>query len=94
MHRGELDIITRHPHWQFFGTCTFRKEPTLPAGIRRMMGLFFRTAKLGEVRFPQVVWALRPELGEMTGRAHFHYLLTVPGLSSSIGSSLRNSRKS
>lgn len=86
MHRGELDIISRYPLWQFFGTCTFKEEPSFASGHKRVMGLLFRVAKLATVDFSRVVWVLRPESGEKTGRTHFHYLLRVPGLPASVGS--------
>ena len=82
MNRGELDIITRYPFWQFFGTLTFKGgvAPRLERSKGRAMGLLFRASGLAEVPFASVVWALRPEEGEITHRGHFHYLLGSSGM--------------
>lgn len=62
--------------WQFFGTLTFKSE-RLPERVR--LSLYFtlmrEVAKQFRVYFPSLLWCLRMELGEMTARRHFHYLL-------------------
>jgi hypothetical protein len=62
--------------WQFFGTLTF-KQLRLPERVR--IGMFFAAlrefADTYQVHFPKLLWCLRFEKGEATGRPHFHYLL-------------------
>ena len=62
--------------WQFFGTLTFKSE-RLPERVR--LSVYFammrKVAKQFRVFFPHLLWCLRLEKGEGTGRAHFHYLL-------------------
>lgn len=62
--------------WQFFGTLTFRSE-RLPEQIRRSMwiALCRKTSSDFGLYFPNLLWCLRQERGEMTDRRHFHYLL-------------------
>ena len=61
--------------WDIFGTLTFRSVPS----TRRAFGQVWRhlryAAELSEQRYSRLLLALRPELGELGGRFHFHYLL-------------------
>jgi hypothetical protein len=62
--------------WQFFGTLTFIQE-RLPENVRmKMLFAFLRTiADKYKIHFSRLLWCVRYELGEITGRPHFHYLL-------------------
>ena len=62
--------------WQFFGTLTFKSE-RLPERVRlsAYFALMRTVAKQFRVFFPHLLWCLRQEDGESTGRRHFHYLL-------------------
>lgn len=63
-------------HWQFFGTLTFKKERMAE---RHRLGMWFallrQTGKQFKTPFPNLLWILRQERGELFGRTHFHYLL-------------------
>jgi hypothetical protein len=65
--------------WNFFGTLTFRKIP--PRELQKKC--IFHYLRLVAQAFGSnnwkwdIQWAVRHELGEMTGRPHFHYLLKV-----------------
>lgn len=63
--------------WQFFGTLTWKSE-RLPERVRVSMffALLRRLAGWHRVHFRFVVWALRLEKGEISGRNHFHFLMT------------------
>src|SRR5260221_5633943 len=75
MHNPELLSLARI-EWQFFCTFTFKSE-RLTDRIR--LAIFFallRTqARNFGVHFKSLVWALRRESGERTGRLHFHALI-------------------
>jgi len=63
--------------WQFFGTLSFKSE-RLPERLRVSMwfALAREVARWTHVHFTKnLVWVLRMEAGEATGRLHFHYLL-------------------
>ena len=62
--------------WQLFCTLTFKRE-RMSDDIRRSM-VFAWLRKLGNnfrVHFKKIIWCLRAELGEATGRKHFHALI-------------------
>jgi len=61
--------------WQLFGTLTFTSE-RLPeaARIKMWFALARQSSSAFRVYFPSAIWCLRQELGEATGRKHFHYL--------------------
>ena len=63
--------------WQFFGTLTF-KSGRMPERVRLSMyfAMLRAVCKEFKIHFKRSVWCLRLEQGEMTGRWHFHYLLT------------------
>lgn len=71
----EIHVLNRI-HWQFFGTVTFRSERL---SERKRFGMCFallrQTSKEFQVPFRRLLWVLRREDGEKTGRTHFHYLL-------------------
>ena len=62
--------------WQFFGSLSFKSE-RLPERVR--LAVYFAmmrgVAKQFRAYFPDLLWCLRQERGEMTARRHFHYLL-------------------
>ena len=62
--------------WQIFGTLTFKKQRLSEA--RRLKMWFAEVRTLGRwwhVYFPELLWVLRIEQGERTGRTHFHCLI-------------------
>lgn len=63
-------------YWQLFASLTFKQE-RLPERIR--LRIFFawlrELAGWYRVYFHRLVWCLRQERGEMTGRRHFHCLI-------------------
>ena len=71
----EIHAMSR-VNWQFFGTLTFKKE-RMPTAVRIKLwfALARALAKWYGVRFPNLLWVLRTEQGEVTGRAHFHCLI-------------------
>jgi len=71
----EIHILNRIP-WQLFWTGTFANP--LPSAHRRRNMLFAflrKVAALQRVHFKRMLWTVRDELGELTGRPHFHALL-------------------
>jgi len=62
--------------WDVFGTLTFK---SVPSSERKAFGLAWahmhHAAKLVGRPYSKLLIALRPELGELYGRFHFHYLL-------------------
>ena len=62
--------------WQLFVTLTFKQEK-LPEHVRRSM--FFAWLRSGadffRVHFKKMVWVLRLEAGERTGRLHYHAVI-------------------
>lgn len=75
MELPEIHLINKID-WQIFGTLTFKKE-RMPNGARtRMFFAQVRTlAKWYHVFFPELLWVLRTEQGELTGRTHQHCLI-------------------
>ena len=67
--------------WDVFGTLTF-EDPIPPLSVIDKCGAEFirRVAKhIYEVSNPnKYIWAMRYELGEKTGRPHFHFLTAPP----------------
>jgi hypothetical protein len=63
--------------WELFGTLTFRRE-RLPEHIRVSMffSLLRKLARNKHVYFPNMIWALRQEVG-LGGRYHLHFLLAA-----------------
>jgi len=62
--------------WQFFCTLTHRTTKLSERKRYHILYAFLRsTAKLYGVHFSRLYWAARSELGELTGRPHFHLLL-------------------
>jgi hypothetical protein len=68
--------VLKEVGWQFFGTLTFKQE-RLPERIRLSMWfkLVRKLARDHRVKFHKLLWCLRQEHGEATGRRHFHFLL-------------------
>ena len=61
--------------WDVFGTLTFRSVPPPKRAHGRAWALMRRAAELVQRPYSQLLIGLRAELGEMTGRFHFHFLL-------------------
>ena len=73
----------RRIEWQLLGTFTFKSD-RLPERVRKSM-YFAWLRGLGrrvQVKFPDLLWCLRQEAGEIGGRLHFHHL--VAGLPESV----------
>jgi hypothetical protein len=62
--------------WQFFGTLTF-KSLKVKEGVwlKMYFSMIREQADNFGVHFSKILWALRYELGEQTGRPHFHALI-------------------
>lgn len=61
--------------WDVFGTLTFRSVPPTKKAYGRAWEFFRQVAELVQRPYSHLLIALRAELGEMTGRFHFHFLL-------------------
>ena len=74
--------------WDFFGTLTFAKVPPLYVRKACICEYLRRVAKAFRLKDWKwgLFYAVRHEYGEMTNRAHFHFLLTIPHLSPNIHS--------
>lgn len=83
---GELDAISRFRGWQYFGTLTFAQPvPGLAASRKLVFAHLYRAAKLLKSPFSRLVWVLRAEHGEKTGRLHYHFLLGAGTLKPNLG---------
>jgi hypothetical protein len=75
MHKPELFALSQID-WQFFATLTFRKSN---ASARKARSMFDRLVGLQArnfgVHYRNIIWCLRCEFGEATGRKHFHALI-------------------
>jgi hypothetical protein len=75
MEAPEIHVLNRIG-WQVFGTLTFKSE-RLPERVR--VSLFFALLRESKAIFGlkliRLLWCLRQESGEVTGRRHFHFLL-------------------
>ncbi len=81
MHNPELHSLSR-VEWQFFCTLTFRSENLTDRVRLSMFFSWLRTsAELSGVHFKRLLWCLRREKGEGTGRLHYH--VVIAGLPSS-----------
>ncbi len=61
--------------WDVFGTLTFRSVPSAKIAYGRAWALMRLAAELVQQPYSRLLLTLRAELGEMTGRFHFHFLL-------------------
>jgi hypothetical protein len=62
--------------WQLFSTLTFKSLKVNDATkLKMFFALMRRQAANFGVHFRQILWVLRYELGESTGRPHFHALI-------------------
>jgi hypothetical protein len=62
--------------WQLFASLTFKSEKLSDAMRARMFfALVRKQAKHFGVHFKQIIWCLRSERGEATGRKHLHALI-------------------
>lgn len=75
MHNPELHSLAGI-NWQFFCTFTFARE-RVPVGVRASMffALLRNQAFNSGVHFKRLVWCLRTERGDQTGRLHFHSVI-------------------
>ena len=69
--------------WQFFCTLTwanqgsFKRPPSPRRQVCAAFAFFREAAHVAGVHFKKSMWCLRYETGEMTGRDHYHCLLSV-----------------
>jgi hypothetical protein len=70
--KHQLDSV----QWQFFCTLTF-KSLSVSQGtwIKTYFALMRKQAENFGIHFSNLMWAIRYELGEQTGRPHFHVLI-------------------
>jgi hypothetical protein len=62
--------------WQFFASLTFKSEKlTEAARIKLFFAVLRRQAEHFGVHFKRLIWCLRTERGEATGRLHYHALI-------------------
>jgi len=75
MHNPELHALARID-WQLFCTFTFKSERKSDAIRQSMFFALLRTqAKVWKVHFKRLLWCLRRETGEGTGRLHLHAII-------------------
>lgn len=73
----EIELISRFPDWEFFVTLTFKGRPPKPVqGRKRVFAWLRQVCKLANTPFRSMLWVLREERGEATGRLHYHLLLS------------------
>src|ERR1035438_7303857 len=83
MHNPELHSLAA-VNWQYFCTLTFRGEKQCKRFGPQMFVALVRTqAKVWKLLFKRVLWCLRRESGESTGRWHLHAV--IAGLPPSAG---------
>jgi len=72
----EVHVMAR-VNWQLFGTLTFKSvRESLFVRSQKMWFAEVRTlSRWYHVHFPDLLWVLRIEQGEATGRTHFHCLI-------------------
>src|SRR6266480_4327709 len=84
MKHPEAWAVSQVP-WQFFCTLSWANvgEFRAPPSPRRQICAFFafarEAANTAGVHFKRLMWCLRKEAGEKTGRDHYHCLLSVVG---------------
>jgi len=62
--------------WQLFASLTFKSEKLTDAVRTKMFfALLRKQAKAFGVHFKHIIWCLRAERGEATGRKHLHALI-------------------
>lgn len=70
--KHQLEVVG----WQFFATLTFKSLKVNEAvWLKMYFALMREQADNFGVHFSKLLWALRYELGEQTGRPHFHALI-------------------
>jgi hypothetical protein len=73
----ESIVLSRYRCWRVFGSGTW-SSPVVPGPNQQRKLLFaflYETAKMAGIPFRRLVWATRHELGEKTGREHYHWLI-------------------
>ncbi len=75
MEKPNVSVLARVP-WSLFCSFTFVRE-NMPEGLRRRYFFSFLRICAGDVgiHFHRLLWMLRPEAGEITGRRHYHALI-------------------
>jgi hypothetical protein len=75
MERATVYTLARF-RWDYFGTLTFRSARVpLSIQVYRFLRVVRALGGMSSVKFKNLRWALRLELGEIGGRPHFHFLL-------------------
>jgi hypothetical protein len=68
--------LLNNVEWQFFCTFTFKTlKVTDAVWLKMFFALLRDTAKNFRVHFRSILWVLRYEKGESTGRPHFHAII-------------------
>jgi len=68
--------VLAHVDWQFFSSLSFKSlAVSRETWIKMYFALIRKQAENFGVHFYKILWALRYELGEQTGRPHFHALI-------------------
>lgn len=76
----ELELIASYREWEFFVTLTYGGRVPRPTKARARLFRFLRqSCKASGIRFGQLFWVARNELGEKTSRYHHHLLLGRTG---------------
>jgi len=79
--------LARCRDWKVFATLTW-KGASVPSPVTQRKMLFahlYRVAKLQKIPFRRLLWAVRQEKGEKTGRQHYHVLIGWRGPKATIG---------
>ena len=75
MHNPELHALAA-VNWQYFCSFSFRSEKHCARFGPRMIAALVRTqARSFRVHFSEILWCLRRESGEATGRLHLHAVI-------------------
>lgn len=62
--------------WQWFGHLTFKREAESETRrVARFRAVLRPFARRFHSYFPNLIWCLRQEYGDLGGRVHFHFLL-------------------
>jgi len=70
-----LPALVKVP-WQFFGHLTFKRESESEARrLARFTAVFRAVIRRRHAYFPNLLWCLRQEYGDLGKRVHFHFLL-------------------
>ena len=69
--QASQDVVT----WQFFGTFVFHGKVREAIGATMFFSAMRKEASFFRVHFKQLLWCVRRESGEISGREHLHALI-------------------